>query len=144
MKVEFRSLTFGDITWFKERNHINVMEDTVGIVAMDEDTHEILAMCIMDSWTKTSVQVHQVIENPMVLRHGFFEEISHFVFVTSWRRVMVGLVPANNEKAIKLNKHIGFSEVARIRNGYDTDIDYIIMEMRDEDCQFLKRDREAA
>jgi hypothetical protein len=116
---------------------VNLCADTKGIIAVDTDTNAPVAVCIMDNWTHTAVQVHFAVMRPMVLRHGFLEEIAYYVYDFCGRDLMIGLVPASNEKALKLDKHIGFEEVYRVKDGYDVDVDYVILELRKENCRWL-------
>lgn len=109
------------------------VEDTKGILAIDDKSGECVAGCILNNWTYSSVCVHQWIDNPLVLRHGFFEEICRYVFEVAGREVLIGLVPADNEKALKLNKHIGFKETHRVKDGFRRGVDTVIMEARYED-----------
>lgn len=124
---------------------IRFVEDTKGIIAVDEREKKVVAGCIMNNWTYSSVQVHFWIDKPMVLRHGFLEEIARYVFDVAHKDLMIGLVPADNEEALKLDKHIGFKETHRIKGGYMYDIDYVIMEARREDVlRWLPVKEEAA
>ena len=94
----------------------------------------------MDSWAPNSCQMHFAIDNPMVIRHGFFETVADFCYNVRGIETIVGLVPADNEKAIKLDKRIGFKEALRIPNGYKDGIDYVVMLMTREDCRWLKQE----
>jgi len=50
--------------------------------------------------------------------------------------VILGQVCADNESALKLNRHLGFKVVAKIPDAH-MDGDLVIMAMRREDCRFL-------
>jgi RimJ/RimL family protein N-acetyltransferase len=50
--------------------------------------------------------------------------------------VILGQVCADNESALKLNRHLGFKVVAEIADAH-MDGDLVIMAMRREDCRFL-------
>lgn len=115
-------------------------EDTKGIVALDEEFN-LASVCIMDSWAFNSVQVHFWCPNPFVLRHGFLEEIAQYIFITCNKGVIVGVTPADNEKSIKFNEHIGLEEICRIPDGYKEGVDYVITHMRRENCRWLVQPR---
>ena len=130
--------------WFKERTHVIACEDSQGIVARDGDGN-IAAIVVYDTWTPESVNVHMAIGSPSAIRHGLFREVAVHAFHTSGRKRLFGLVPSNNTKALKLNKHIGFREVARVPDAITTGIDYVIMRLDKEDCRWLPEElREAA
>ena len=141
--IKFRALTEpDDWDWVKKRAHPIACEDSGGLVAYDD--RGIQAVCVWDSFTVDACSVHVAIDNPMVIRAGFFMEIARHLFVTCGRERIFGLVPANNEKAIKLDLHMGFREVARVPEGYAKDIDYFVMRMDKDTNRWLKKEKRAA
>lgn len=139
MKVRFRAFTPADVASVRLKMAYALTESTRGIVAYDPDTAETLAVFIAEGWTDSSVSVHQIIFKTMVLRHGWLEEIATFIFTTAARKKMYGMVPASNHKAISLNEKIGFKQVARLEQAVDENTDYIIMELKREDCPYWKQ-----
>ena len=129
--------------WFKERTHVILCEDTQGIVAMDQQG-DILAILVADSFSPDSCNVHMAVDNPMVIRHGFLNEVARHLFITCGRNHIFGLVPSNNKKALKFDKHIGFEEVARIPDGVGSGTDYVVLRMDKETCPWLDQKKEAA
>ena len=112
-------------------------EDTKGIAAINDG--KIVAISVFDSWTVNSCMIHIWIDNPLVLKHGFAEEIFEYLFSdVSGREVVIGCTPANNEKALKFIKHIGFKEIGRIPDGYERGVDFVLTTMRKETCRWLK------
>lgn len=121
-----------------------VCKDTRGICAVD-DQGQLVAACLFDSWTHNSCMIHIYIGNPFVLKHGFAEEVFNFVFSEqSGRELIIGCTPADNTKALKFIKHIGFEEVHRIKDGYKKGVDFVITEMRKEKCRWLTPPLEVA
>jgi hypothetical protein len=114
-------------------------QDTKGIVALSTEG-EVQGICIMDTWSHNACQVHMYIKNPMVLKHGFLEEIGNFVFgEKSGRELIIGVTPADNKKALRFNRHIGLVENHRIKDGYAKGIDYVITTMRKEHCRWIEQ-----
>ena len=114
---------------------ITLCEDTTGIIA-ERDGNPVAAV-ICDNWTNTAVQVHILVKDPLVFKHGLHREVCKYVFLDAGRKMMIGLVPANNKKALKLDKHSGFYEVTRIEDGYDEGIDYVVMRLDKHNCKYL-------
>ena len=140
MRVEFIGLKVKrDWKWVTKVLPVRLCEDTKGIIAIDVETNAPIAVCVMDGWTYTSVQVHFAIMRKMVLRHGFLEEVADFVFNKCGKDLMIGLVPGNNELALKMDSHIGFTEAYRVKDGFDKGVDYCILELRKEDCRWLEQ-----
>jgi hypothetical protein len=55
-----------------------------------------------------------------------------------------GQVPSDRLKALKFNKHIGFTEKFRLEEAHAPGVDYIIMELTRENCMNLPIIKEAA
>jgi hypothetical protein len=133
VKVRYRPLVPADMLTVRQYMPFSPSQNTRGIVAYDPDEQATLAIFIAQEWTATSVQVHQVIIKPLVIRHGWFGEIAEWIFLKAARRTMYASVPGNNEKALALNKKLGFKEVVRLKDAYDFGVDFVIMELRRED-----------
>jgi hypothetical protein len=141
--MDFRMLdTKADWEWIKSRAKILLVEDTSGLVV--ENNGVIQAIAVFDSFTRNACNVHVAIENPRVIKHGFLNEIGRHLFHVCGRSRIFGLVPSNNAKALKLNKHIGMQEVSCVPNALAEGVDYIIMEMKKEDCRWIEQKREVA
>jgi hypothetical protein len=120
--------------WFKSHNPITMTEDTRGLVAiMDEKP---AAACAVSHFHGYSVEVHQVILRPIVLRHGWLEASMKAAF-GSHVLTVYSYVAASNAKALKFNKHMGMEVVGRIPNAHGPGIDYIVMIGRRENCKYL-------
>lgn len=136
MKVDFRPFAPVDVHTVRQKMPYSLNESTRGIVAYDPDTTETLAIFLAEDWTQTSVSVHQVILKTMVIRHGWFEAIADYVYTQAGRKKMFAVVPDNNPRAISLNEKIGFEQVARLTDAYAEGVDYVVMEMPREKCNF--------
>ena len=128
-----------DWHWVNPRLHRAICADTKGIVSVNE-RGEYDAACVFDAWAPNSVQAHICIENPFVIRSGFLHECFDYVFNQCGRGIMLGPVPSDNKEALRFDKHIGFTELGRIKDGYDIGIDWVILEMRKENCRWLRKE----
>ena len=121
---------------YMEQARPNICEDTRGITALDENGDP-QAVCVFDSWSYNSCIIHIWIKNPFVLKHGFAEEVFNFVFSEeSGRSKIIGITPADNLKAVKFIKNIGFKEIYRISDGYKVGVDYVVTEMNKDNCRY--------
>lgn len=126
--------------WFQSVTHVIRCEDTQGIIAYDE--RGIQAMCVADSFSVDSCNVHFAVPNPLAIRSGIFTVFADWVFDALGKKRMFGLVPDNNEKALKLDKHIGFHEVARVPDAIADGVGYIVMRLDKEDCRWRSAHKE--
>jgi hypothetical protein len=132
------------IQWIvKKIDHLRI-SDSRGISAIS-DQGELYCICLMDSWTPGSVQVHIAIENPLGLKnYTFLYEVFNYIFNVGDRQTAIGFVSSENTKALKFDKKIGFKEIARIRDGARKNVDTIILELHRDDCKWIKCKEEAA
>ena len=145
MNVQYRAFHGpSDWGWITEHNPINRCEDTCGIMAFDADTYLTVGAFMMDNWTANSVQCHFMLANPMVLKHGFLELCADYVYNERNVANVYALVPANNVKAVKLNKHMGYTIIACLEEAFEIGVDYLLMGMKRDDCVFYKKREKAA
>lgn len=143
--ISFKPLTLQEEwDWVRERAKPIQCADSQGIVAHN-DAGVIQAVCVADSFTVDACSVHFAIDNPFVIRAGFFNEVARHLFCVCGRDRIFGLVPHTNEKALKLDKHMGFEEVARVPDGFAKGIDYVVLRMDKATSRWLTEEqREAA
>jgi hypothetical protein len=137
VRVGFRALdTSRDWDYVKRLVPIALTEYTSGIVAVDLEAMEPVAAMVCETWTPLSVQCHFMVTNRAAFRAKFQNECARYVFTLGMREKMIGIVPSSNDAALKLNKHFGFTEVARIKDTYTHGEDAVIMEMHRDDCKY--------
>jgi len=112
-------------------------------IAVEDSAGDTKAVVLWDLWTETMAVAHIAVASPMALRvlcrEGFPWFFRH-------REIMTGQVRASNTRALELNKHLGFSEVLRLKDGFAVGDDLVLLEMRRADCRWLddSRMKEAA
>ena len=129
--------------WFVKRTFCIRCEDSCGIVAYSS-TGQIKAVVGVDSLTQVACNIHLAVESPMVFKYGLLQEASHLVFDVLKRERMFGLVPSTNLKALKLNRHLGFTQVAEIPDAVADGVGYCILSLEKEDCSWYTKTEEAA
>jgi hypothetical protein len=90
-----------------------------------------------DHWTNNSVQMHVVLDSPIALRSLLVPGL-RYPFVDANKAVAIGLIPSSHGKSIRLAQHVGFMCAHRIRDGWADGDDLVLLEMRRENCRFLK------
>jgi L-amino acid N-acyltransferase YncA len=133
---------FYHLDYVRMVTEVDIGRNTGGIVAIDS-TGDLQGIVLFDNWAENSVTVHISIQSAMVLR-GLHIEAFKYIFLTCNRKMMIGVVPSNNAKAIRLDKHFGFTEIARIPNAITDGVDQIIYQLLRKDCQYLIDLEEAA
>jgi len=133
--VRYAPLKEAGWRWLEARAKPIRCEDTTGFIALRGN--KIVGAVAFDSWAPNSCLAHIAIEDPFVLRHGFLELAFDFAFHHAGRGIILGMTPANNERALRFNRKIGFQEIYRLKDGYQTGIDYVAQEIRRENCRWL-------
>lgn len=124
--IRFKQLTEPEEwKWFQERTHVLLCEDMQGIVAIRDGS--IVACCVFDTWTAVGANVHLAVDDALALRHGLLQEAAQHAFVLGKKKRLYGLVPSNNKKALKMNKHVGFEVIAEIPDALEDGVGMIVM-----------------
>jgi len=123
--------------WFNSKLPILSVEDTCGLIAVDDKSGTYVGGCVMDNWTETSVQGHFLMDSPMVFRNRFFHLCATYIFEERGKRIVYAQVPGDNVKSLKFFTHIGFTEEARLKDAYNEGVDCVILEIRKENCMYL-------
>lgn len=136
----------GPTDWGWINSHVPLLrvEDTCGIVMIDLEKNETVAAMILDNIMYNSVQAHLIIQNPLAIRHGFLTECADLVFNHMDKEYIYGMVAENREKALKLNKHMGFTEKTILPGAHAEGVGYVLMELHRDNCSFLPKLEEAA
>lgn len=102
----------------------------------------IRAVAVYERWSGNDCCVHLASDGgPGWLSRQFLAAGFAYPFEVAGLRRITGLVPASNERALRLNRHFGYREEGRLRHAADDGGDIIIMGMLREECRFI---REAA
>lgn len=135
--------TEGQWAWFSSLSHAVLCGDTHGFI-MFNDSGTPQAAVVFDTVTPEAMNVHMVVENPMALRHGLLQTAAEHAFLKRGKKRLFGLVPDNNQKALKLNKHIGWREVTRIPDAIREGVGIVVMRIDKEGCRWLPEIKEEA
>lgn len=74
------------------------------------------------------------------LNRAFLWTCFDYAFVQMGCQVVIGLVNADNQDALRFDLHIGFEEVTRIPNGAG-DCDLVVLAMQRKTCRWLNMKR---
>ena len=62
-----------------------------------------------------------------------------YAFNTCGKGIVLGVTAADNLKALKFIKNIGLTEIFRIPDGYKHGVDFILTQLRKEDCRWINQ-----
>ena len=97
-------------------------------------TDEIEAVVWYEDFNKKSVTCHIYLEKG--LNRQYLHTIFDYPFVQLGVEKVIGPVNSSNLDALKLDKHFGFEEEARIKGAYP-DGDLVLLTLTKDKCKFL-------
>lgn len=98
---------------------------------------ELRAVVVFCGMAGKSCQIHIASSGSHWMTKDFLWVTFDYPFNKLGLKVILGTVAGSNEKALKLDRHLGFKEVAMIPDAHDEG-DLVIFEMRPEFCKWLK------
>lgn len=121
--------------FFCEMNKIEYHKDTRSIyIGLESSSGEIDAVIEYNNFIGDSIQIHSAIKR---LNREFLWFLFHYPFIQLGVKKLIGCVPTTNEKALKLNYHIGFTHEHTIKDA-GNNCDLVILSMTKEQCRFLR------
>lgn len=127
--------------WIAERAHLTIGPTLQALEAVNAEGR-IVGMVAYDSPTPNSVYMHVALDHPAAARHLIIPAFKG-AFVGLDKKIVYGTVLSNNTRALALDLHLGFREVARLRDAWSPGVDVIFLEMRRENCRWLNWRRAA-
>lgn len=100
----------------------------------------IVAGVLYDGWLPNSVQAHMWVASPIACRH-LLPHAFLYPFHEAGKGVLWSMIRASNSRSLALAKHLGFREEGRVRDGYAVGEDLVRVEMRREECRYLREAR---
>jgi RimJ/RimL family protein N-acetyltransferase len=116
--------------WMTKQTQIPWSTDLRTIAAI-RDSGEIAAAVAFGSWTPESCFIHVAFDTPHSLGKSLLKAAFEYPFESIGVKAIYGLTPKDFDKAIRFNKKIGFKQIAET-------VDCVLLEMRREDCRYLK------
>lgn len=136
MSVSITAMSFDHWKEIVQQYPLVQQEDSRGIVAIDDDTGRVLGGVVCEDWTVTACACHIAVFDRRALKAGLHTELGKYVFDQCGRSKILGHIPANNTASLKLAKHLGFTELVRIENGFDHGVDNVIVELIPENTRY--------
>lgn len=135
MRVEAAELR--DLEWLVERTKCAVTRGMRAIKAVDA-SGRIRGMVGYDGWTENAVTAHMAVDTAIAWR-ALIPACFEYPFLECGREVMLGIIPADNVKSWGMASSLGFRIVHRVRDGWAKGVELLLLELRRDDCRFLRR-----
>lgn len=123
------------IGWLEQRAHC-VLTPKAKAIAVVDGAGRICAMAAYDAITRGSCEMHFALDTPHAGR-ALLGAAFDYPFKDLGLCVLLGMIPADNTKSLRLAQHLGFRETYRVRSGWTESVDLVIHEMRRDECRWL-------
>jgi hypothetical protein len=129
--IYFRALNCeADLRTFSQKTGYRPGPTFGGIAAyMLRDEREVgMGMVGFDGWAPRTVTAHWYIRFPRCIEPLWAEAVSYIA--NTGRKAILGCTPADNDKALRSIRHLGWEQLYRIKDGWDDGVDLVISEYK--------------
>ena len=125
--------------WLLQRlgPHFFLSPNARGLAAFNEKTGETVGMVAYDNWTDNSAQIHIALDTPIAWR-SMARHVFRYPFEEANRGLLIATVASSNLRSLRLTSSVGFKQAYRIKDAVAVGVDYVIFEMRREDCRWVR------
>lgn len=140
-RLTVRAAPYSDFKWLAHRTGCAITTDFSAIQAVvlhpeDSTWYSIRGMVGYCNTTRNAVQLHMAVTSPIVWR-TLLRPALEYPFLQSKKNICLGVIPEDNAKSIRFTKRAGFTEVHRVKDGWDMGVDLVVLELRKEDCRYI-------
>ena len=121
--------------WISKRLNQQFPEDSTFLGQVKEN--KLVAVIGYCNFVGKSCAIHIASEGSHWMNRELLWACFDYPFNKLEKKVIVTALDANNEKAVRLNRHLGFHIETVIKDAHENG-DLMIMTMRKENCRFLK------
>lgn len=111
-------------------------EQIDGTCIGNELNGKLRAVVVYCGFSGQSCVIHIASEGHHWMTKGFLKIAFEYPFKILKLKVILATIAGNNEKSLRLSRHLGFQEVATIADAHN-DGDLVILKMRFEDCKWI-------
>lgn len=122
--------------WIESRTGCVLTRAARAIKAVDS-SGRIRGVIAYDCWTETGVQAHMAVDSPVVWR-SLVRPAFAYPFLEVGKSLIMGVIPADNERSCRMARRLGFRESSRVVDGWDTGVDLVIHTLRRHECRWLE------
>lgn len=132
MRLHLEAVAPPDLPWIETRAGCCLTSRAKGMKAVDA-AGCIRGMVAYDDFTPNSCVVHQAADTPIAWRR-LIPACFIYPFEQLGLALVVGTVPANNERALRMTRRLGFREAHRLKDAWAPGVDMVMHELRRADC----------
>jgi hypothetical protein len=136
VNYQIRPMERHRLAWLSLRAGCQLTDTFIALEAVDQEG-KIHGAVGFDGWLGNAAQMHVAIETPIALR-GLIRESFRWLFKEWGKDIALGVVPAHNERALRIDIGIGFRPVYRIKDGWAPGDDIVLLELHRKDCRWLE------
>lgn len=125
------------LRWLEAQTGAVLTSGARGISAVDS-AGRVRGVVAYDGWTPNAVQAHMAVDTPVAWR-ALLRPVFEYPFEQAGRRLMLGIIPADNTRSARMAESLGFRLAHRVPDGWSVGVDLLVYQMRREECRYLGR-----
>lgn len=138
MSLRVQEMTPARLPWLCARAGCAMSPHLRGIEAVDARGVTRGAMGF-DGWLGNAAQMHIALDSPAALR-ALLRPCFQYIYGFAGKDIALGVIPAHNQRSLRLCTAVGFRVVHRIRDGQAPGDDVIVLELRKQDCRWYEEE----
>lgn len=119
--------------WLEGRTGCVLSRNARAVEAVDGEGR-VLGMVAFDGWTQNAAQAHMAVVAPLVWRSLLPESLG-YVFGQAGRGLLLGVIPEDNARSVRMVRRVGFRLAHRVRDGWAVGVDLLCFELRPKWCR---------
>jgi hypothetical protein len=127
-----------ELEWLISPLGLAASDRAKGIKAVDANG-TIKGMVVYDDFTFGSCRAHMRAETPIAWR-ALLPHVFEYPFHQLGLSVLLAVIPADNEKSLRLTESLGFRCFHEVPNGYAIGTSLYLFEMKRADCRWLAKE----
>lgn len=155
MRLVVQAAPAAHYLWLALQSGTELTEGFRAIEVLDEDQPEVCPFCRREhgrirgmtgysAWTPNSVTMHVAMDETdrsdrREAATAIIPEAFRYPFEERGLKIVLAGVLSSNAKSLALCRRLGFREVHRVPQGWDDETDLILLEMRRDECQWVRR-----
>lgn len=124
--------------------HVNPSHDLQAILWVNAETKMVEWVVGFNAFLGKTCQMHVVNLTGKSTPRKLIWAAFHYAFVVCGLSMVFGILNSNNERAVEYDKKLGFKEVNRFPEAHDDGGDIVVLQMKRDDCRWVKELKNAA
>ena len=117
------------------------MSDDFNAIGRINTENKLMGVVVYNGFNGLTCSMHNAGDGNWISRE-FLKVAFHYPFVECGLNHILVTVAADNERAMKLDKHLGFRVLFRVRHGWARNVDTVVLGMARHECRWVEQEKQ--